>query len=120
MAIRTWRLVPRLSADSWVNAAYVHDVTRLESPDCSSRSQPANDRTYLPSVAAEWSQELCMKSVLVLLFLLAVMAAAIAVVLAKRRKLPSDDAPWPFYAKRPLSHPEQVLYHRLVKALPDH
>ena len=26
---------------------------------------------------------------------------------------------WPFYAKRPLSQPEQVLYHRLVQALPD-
>lgn len=25
---------------------------------------------------------------------------------------------WPFYAKRPLSQPEQVLYHRLVQALP--
>jgi hypothetical protein len=27
---------------------------------------------------------------------------------------------WPFYVKKPLSQPEQVLYHRLVKALPDH
>ncbi len=27
---------------------------------------------------------------------------------------------WPFYAKRPLSPPEQVLYFRLVSALPDH
>lgn len=27
---------------------------------------------------------------------------------------------WPFYAKRPLTHPEQVLYHRLVRALPEH
>ena len=26
---------------------------------------------------------------------------------------------WPFYAKRPLSQPEQVLYHRLVAALPE-
>jgi Protein of unknown function (DUF2726) len=32
----------------------------------------------------------------------------------------NDDEPWPFYAKRPLSPPEQVLYHRLVAALPDH
>jgi len=61
-----------------------------------------------------------MKSALVVLVLLTVMAAAMAVVLAKRRKLPSDDAPWPFYAKSPLSQPEQVLYHRLVKAPPDH
>ncbi|HEV2174920.1 MAG TPA: DUF2726 domain-containing protein [Nitrospira sp.] len=26
---------------------------------------------------------------------------------------------WPFYARRPLSQPEQVLYHRLVEALPE-
>ncbi len=26
---------------------------------------------------------------------------------------------WPYYAKRVLSSPEQVLYHRLVAALPD-
>jgi hypothetical protein len=26
---------------------------------------------------------------------------------------------WPFYAKKPLTQPEQVLYWRLVKALPD-
>jgi Protein of unknown function (DUF2726) len=28
--------------------------------------------------------------------------------------------PWPFYVKKPLTQPEQVLYHRLVKALPEH
>ncbi len=27
---------------------------------------------------------------------------------------------WPFYSKKPLTQPEQVLYWRLVKALPDH
>lgn len=26
---------------------------------------------------------------------------------------------WPFYAAKPLSQPEQVLYHRLANALPD-
>jgi very-short-patch-repair endonuclease len=32
-----------------------------------------------------------------------------------------DDEPaWPFYARPVLSVPEQVLYHRLVSALPDH
>lgn len=29
-------------------------------------------------------------------------------------------APWPFTVKRLLTQPEQVLYHRLVKALPNH
>lgn len=28
--------------------------------------------------------------------------------------------PWPFYVKKPLTQPEQVLYHRLIKALPGH
>jgi len=28
--------------------------------------------------------------------------------------------PWPYYARRLLTNPEQVLYHRLVKALPNH
>lgn len=30
------------------------------------------------------------------------------------------DQAWPFYAKKPLSQPEQVLYFRLVQALPEH
>ena len=36
-----------------------------------------------------------------------------------RRSL-ATSAPWPFYLKRLLTQPEQVLYHRLVKALPSH
>lgn len=30
------------------------------------------------------------------------------------------DEAWPFYAKQLLSQPEQILFHRLVKALPEH
>lgn len=30
------------------------------------------------------------------------------------------DGPWPFYARKPLSKPEQVLYFRLCNALPQH
>lgn len=30
------------------------------------------------------------------------------------------DELWPFYAKKPLSQPEQILYFRLVQALPNH
>lgn len=37
--------------------------------------------------------------------------------LARRGSLAREE--WPFYAKRPLSQPEQVLYRRLVAALPD-
>lgn len=42
------------------------------------------------------------------------------VVLKGRRRADDSGEPWPFYAKRPLSQPEQVLYYRLVKILPDH
>jgi hypothetical protein len=46
-----------------------------------------------------------------------------AVILAIAKKKASGtatDKPWPFYPKAPLSQPEQVLYHRLVKCLPNH
>lgn len=40
----------------------------------------------------------------------------------KKRPTSPDktDGPWPFHAKRVLTRPEQVLYHRLVEALPGH
>ncbi|NTV94845.1 MAG: DUF2726 domain-containing protein [Thiobacillus sp.] len=56
---------------------------------------------------------------LVLLVVVIVLAAIAAQVLAKK-KTPDSAGPWPYYAKRPLSQPEQVLYFRLSKALPDH
>lgn len=31
-----------------------------------------------------------------------------------------QDEVWPYYAKRPLSHVEQILYYRLIQALPQH
>lgn len=55
-----------------------------------------------------------------LVLLLLVLAFIAIIVLKKRSLLSSADAQWPFYAKRPLSQPEQVLYHRLVTALPEH
>jgi hypothetical protein len=36
------------------------------------------------------------------------------------RRSSAASALWPFYLKRVLTQPEQVLYHRLVKALPNH
>jgi hypothetical protein len=61
-----------------------------------------------------------------LMFVLAafLVIVAYAVVSTVRKRAAeaeaNDDEPWPFYSKRPLSPPEQVLYHRLVAALPDH
>jgi len=54
--------------------------------------------------------------------LLLVLLVALALVVIKRLGLLSGRASgtWPFYVKRPLSQPEQVLYHRLIRALPEH
>jgi len=48
-----------------------------------------------------------------------VVVVALAVLKAKMRGRDGDKA-WPFYAKTPLSQPEQVLYFRLIQALPEH
>jgi hypothetical protein len=56
---------------------------------------------------------------LVVLLVLGLVVVALIVV-KKRIRLVAADSPWPFYAKRLLSQPEQVLYHRLVSCLPDH
>jgi len=51
---------------------------------------------------------------------LVLLVPGLLVVLKQRGLLGSTHGAWPFYAKRPLTVPEQVLYHRLVKALPEH
>ena len=58
-----------------------------------------------------------------LIFLLLVVIVAVVVFLAFLKAKGQGgigDQAWPFYAKKPLSQPEQVLYFRLVQALPDH
>jgi very-short-patch-repair endonuclease len=50
---------------------------------------------------------------------LLVLVFAALVVLKQRGTLGAANAEWPFYAKKPLTQPEQVLYHRLVAALPE-
>lgn len=59
-----------------------------------------------------------MKVLLLALVVLVLLVVAV-VVLKRRASSGAGDAPWPFYAKKPLSPPEQVLYHRLVAAMPD-
>jgi very-short-patch-repair endonuclease len=59
------------------------------------------------------------------ILLVLITAIAIIVVLALlKAKIHGrvDEAvwPWPFYAKRPLSQAQQVLYFRLIQALPQH
>ena len=59
-----------------------------------------------------------MKVLVPALVVLALLAIAF-VVLKRRASSGESDAPWPFYAKKPLTQPEQVLYHRLVAAMPE-
>jgi hypothetical protein len=52
------------------------------------------------------------------LFVVALVVAA--AIFNGYQRSASGSSQWPFYAKRILSQPEQVLYHRLVEALPNH
>jgi hypothetical protein len=53
--------------------------------------------------------------------LLAVGLLLFLAILKKRGRIAAGgSSTWPFYAKRLLTQPEQVLYHRLVKSLPNH
>ncbi len=62
-----------------------------------------------------------MKSLLLPVAVVLVIAALALVAFKKRALLRNGpSAPWPFYVKRPLTQPEQVLYHRLIRALPEH
>jgi very-short-patch-repair endonuclease len=48
------------------------------------------------------------------------LAVALVALMRLRQFRSRASTAWPFYVKRPLSQPEQVLYHRLTRALPDH
>jgi hypothetical protein len=56
------------------------------------------------------------------LIVLVVMAFVVLAVLKRTagKGTGGETGPWPLFVKKPLSAPEQVLYHRLVKALPEH
>lgn len=55
-----------------------------------------------------------------IILVLAIVVIAFFVSRNASSKKVDDNQPWPFYAKKPLSQPEQILYFRLVQALPDH
>jgi hypothetical protein len=56
-----------------------------------------------------------------LVFLVVIVVLVVAVLAAKKAKSnQGESGEWPFYQCKPLSAPEQVLYFRLVEALPDH
>jgi hypothetical protein len=55
-----------------------------------------------------------------LLLFFAVLAFVAIFAFRQRATHPLPVADWPFQAKSPLTQAEQVLYHRLVAALPEH
>lgn len=55
----------------------------------------------------------------VILFAVVAIFVVVALVAAQLKKSAADGE-WPFYAKKPLSNPELVLYFRLRQALPNH
>ncbi len=57
-------------------------------------------------------------TVLLLVFVIAAIAF-LAFLKAKGQDKINNEV-WPFYAKKPLSRAEQILYFRLTKALPEH
>lgn len=60
-----------------------------------------------------------MKFVIALAIILVILGA-LAPLLKPLLSGAANKGPWPFHAKKLLSAPEQVLYHRLVAALPEH
>ncbi|MDW5416342.1 MULTISPECIES: DUF2726 domain-containing protein [unclassified Iodobacter] len=59
-----------------------------------------------------------MKFILLLLLIFAVLM--VLSLLKAKAKGAEEEGAWPFYAKNPLSSPEQVLYFRLLQAMPEH
>jgi hypothetical protein len=55
----------------------------------------------------------------VIILVVALVVATLVIAVIKRREAAITDEPWPFDSKKPLTEPEQILYHRLMKALPE-
>src|SRR3972149_553910 len=55
-----------------------------------------------------------------LLILAMAFKIGLEIFLKKQKKKIQNAETWPFYARRLLTQPEQILYHRMVKALPDY
>jgi very-short-patch-repair endonuclease len=55
-----------------------------------------------------------------LLLIVVIAGIVVFAILKVRSQGGAGDEVWPFYAKKPLSQPEQVLYFRLIQALPEH
>lgn len=61
-----------------------------------------------------------MSSIFLVIVLILIVATIIAFLKVKSKDDTESSDYWPFYAKKPLSAPEQILYFRLIEALPEH
>lgn len=52
--------------------------------------------------------------------LIVMMVGVAAILLIVKRRSASGDQPWPYAVRKPMSVPEQVLYFRLLEAMPEH
>src|SRR6185437_13706650 len=60
-----------------------------------------------------------MSGIVALVIVVAIAAIVLAALQARTARV-SEAGEWPYYAKKPLSAPEQILYFRLGEALPQH
>ena len=60
-----------------------------------------------------------MKTLLIILLAFTI-TYVVTLLLKKSQRTPSGENKWPFYVKRPMGAAEQVLYFRLIQALPQH
>jgi very-short-patch-repair endonuclease len=61
-----------------------------------------------------------MKISTIVILLIFAIVVFLPVLIKRGQRTVGGSSPWPFYVKRLLTQPEQVLYHRLVKSLPNH
>jgi len=57
---------------------------------------------------------------IILLCSLAAIAVITSLIVKKKRESRRNNESWPFYARRLMSKPEQILYYRLTEALPEY
>lgn len=58
--------------------------------------------------------------ILVLMVFIVIVISIIFLLKNKTQRTTEASELWPFYAKKPLTQPEQILYFRLIEALPAH
>jgi hypothetical protein len=63
---------------------------------------------------------LTMDTSTVAILLILALVVLLPILIRRGRLAAGESRPWPFYVKRILTQPEQVLYYRLVKSLPNH